>query len=185
MRGNSACWLRPSQPGYVVATCRHCCGAVVQHCPCPPQLSTLAVKPLRPHRLNILEAAIKEERWRYCRIDGSVASAAGEKAAWPYPALVCVRAPKRWQAGAAMPHSIWVTLLPSVHVAQTATHALEVDRRCAPLCLQSARRACASSRPPPPSRSSCSPARCAAAAGCVLVCRMHSTLEHSGWHVDC
>ena len=28
-------------------------------------------------RLNILEAAIKEERWRYCRIDGSVASAAG------------------------------------------------------------------------------------------------------------
>ena len=28
-------------------------------------------------RLNILEAAIKEERWRYCRIDGSVASAVG------------------------------------------------------------------------------------------------------------
>lgn len=31
-----------------------------------------------PRRLNILEAAVKEERWRYCRIDGSVTSAAGE-----------------------------------------------------------------------------------------------------------
>ena len=31
----------------------------------------------RPRRLNILEAAVKEERWRYCRIDGSVSSAAG------------------------------------------------------------------------------------------------------------
>lgn len=31
----------------------------------------------RPRRLNILEAAVKDERWRYCRIDGSVSSAAG------------------------------------------------------------------------------------------------------------
>jgi SNF2 family DNA or RNA helicase len=30
--------------------------------------------------LNILEAAIKEEGWRYCRIDGSVASAAEREA---------------------------------------------------------------------------------------------------------
>jgi len=34
--------------------------------------------PANPRRLNILEAAVKEERWRYCRIDGSVTSAAGE-----------------------------------------------------------------------------------------------------------
>lgn len=33
--------------------------------------------PFTTTRLNILEAAIKEEGWRFCRIDGSVSSAAG------------------------------------------------------------------------------------------------------------
>lgn len=42
-----------------------------------PQTHTNLPPTPHPHpRLNILEAAIKQEGWRFCRIDGSVASAA-------------------------------------------------------------------------------------------------------------
>ena len=126
-------------------------------------------------RLNILEAAIKEESWRYCRIDGSVASAAGVQRAvrqalglmlfWATrlpPATPCFTS----EAGST-PCSISCRFaLPCPWrdrswPAPACNVVIDLADACTHACLlagpvQTARRACTSSRPPPTSPSSCS-----------------------------
>jgi len=52
-------------------------------------------------RLNILEAAIKEEGWRFCRIDGSVASTQEREVRKACSAHIPVPRIRPWQSGLA------------------------------------------------------------------------------------
>lgn len=114
---------------------RSAAGLLLSHAAAaPPRPYALC---LLPARLNILESAIKEEQWRYCRIDGSVASAAGR-----------ARACCSWGL---RPASTAAWHAPTCRLSDLP------DRVCLAALPQSARRACASSRPPTPSPSSCSP----------------------------